>query len=285
MSTMKAIKRRIGSVKNMQQIMKAMNLVAASKLQKAKAKMDATRPMHDNFKQIINGIKSCGQDVYNVYVEEREVKNIGYVVITSDRGLCGPYNANVSKEAMAFINANAEKGVKIFAIGAKGHDYFKRRGKNIVYRHKGGSANVTFDDAAEVGDLIVSMYLKGEIDEVYVVYTHFISMLTNITYIDRVLPLSDTVAKQDKRYKLMEYDPEIDGFINDVVPMYIKMFLYASLIESGVCEHVSRMTSMDAAARNAEEIHDDLKLEYNRMRQGAITQEIIEIVSGASALN
>ena len=306
MSTMKAIKRRIGSVKNTQQIMKAMNLVAASKLQKARGRMDTTRPMFDKFKKIIEGVKVCGEDIDNVFTKKREVKNIAYIVITSDRGLCGAYNTSVAKEAYSFMGQNADKGEHILAVGSKGYDYFRRRGKNIVYRHQGSSENMTFEDAADIGNKAVRMFKRGDVDEVYVVYTHFLSMLSSVPQIDKILPidtqpsdksekpeLSNAAGKaepaqlgeEEKLYTKMEYDPNINEFIKEAVPLYLKMYLYGAMIESVVCEHVSRMTSMEAASRNAEEIHEDLKLEYNRKRQGLITQEIIEIVSGASALN
>ena len=303
MSTMKAIKRRIGSVKNTQQIMKAMNLVAASKLQKARQRMDTTRPMFDKFKKIIDEVKVSGEEIDTPFTEKREVKNIAYIVITSDRGLCGAYNTSVAKEAFSFIEENADKGEKIIAVGSKGHDYLRRRGKNIVYRHLGNSENMTFEDATVIGDKAVRMFLRGDVDEVYIVYTHFLSMLSSVPKIEKVLPIdteppmeSEGAAPQEKpeaagqsdKGKInvfMEFDPGVNEFLKDAAPLYLKMSLYGAMIESVVCEHVSRMTSMEAASRNAEEIHEDLKLEYNRKRQGLITQEIIEIVSGASALS
>ena len=303
MSTMKAIKRRIGSVKNTQQIMKAMNLVAASKLQKARQRMDTTRPMFDKFKRIIDGVKISGEDIENPFTEKREVKNAAYIVITSDRGLCGAYNTSVAKEAFSFIEGNVGVGEKIIAVGSKGYDYLRRRGKDIVYRHLGSSENMTFEDATVIGDKAVRMFLRGDVDEVYIVYTHFLSMLSSMPKIEKVLPIdtkpsdeagqvssqekSEPTARSDeeKAYARMEYDPGVNDFLKDAAPLYLKMVLYGAMIESVVCEHVSRMTSMEAASRNAEEIHEDLKLEYNRKRQGLITQEIIEIVGGASALN
>jgi F-type H+-transporting ATPase subunit gamma len=283
MPSMKAIKRRITSVHSTQQIMKAMDLVAAAKLQKAKERLDFVRPLYSNIKTVMDGIHSSADELSNIYLEKRDVKNIAYVVITSDRGLCGGYNINVAKETLAFINGRAEKKEKIITIGSKGLEYLRRRGKNILEKYNSMSEAAPYEDAERIGSLLVSMYTAGEVDEVYVAYTHFESILSHVPSIVRILPVgagSDEPGDND----LMAYEPDIETFMSYAIPMYLNTFIYGAMVESAVCEHASRMTSMDSATRNAEEIIDDLTLMFNRKRQGQITQEITEIVSGSKNL-
>ena len=285
MASMKAIKKRINSVNNTKKIMKAMNLVAASKLQKAKARLDDIRPMYGDIKKVMEQIKAGVSDDMEIpFAEKREVENIAYIVLTGDRGLCGSFNANVSKEALAYVGALKDKNAKIIAVGSKGWDYFRRRGKEIVHRCEGASEATAFADAEALGSRVAEMYKSGEVDEVYIVYTHFESVLTHIPYIEKLLPLKMAESEGfDPGSFTMSYDPDINTFITNAVPMYLSITIFGAMMESAVCEQASRMTSMDSATRNASEILDDLTLEYNRKRQSMITQEITEIVSGANA--
>jgi len=286
MATMKAIKKRISSVNNTKKIMKAMDLVAASKLQKARERLDDVLPMYDNIKLVIEGIKaSVGVGDEIEFAEEREVKTAAYIVLTSDRGLCGGYNVNISKEALAFIKSNADIQEKIIAIGSKGSEYFRRRGRKVVYKCAAASEATTFEDAELLGAHVASMYKSGEADEVYLVYTHFESILSHSTQIEKILPLRTGSGEDGSSgSEGMSYDPDVATFISYAVPMYLSVAIYGAMMESAVCEYASRMTSMDSATRNASEIIEDLTLDYNRKRQSLITQEITEIVSGANAL-
>jgi F-type H+-transporting ATPase subunit gamma len=277
---MKAIKRRIGSVNSTQQIMKAMNLVAASKLQKARAHHNTIRPLYDSIKAVMDGVQT-DKDA-SVYYEKREVKNIAYLVVTGDRGLCGGYNLNICKEAMALISKHAA-AEKILVIGSKGRDFFRRRGKTIVKQYQHTSESIEYLEAERIGEQLIELYLSGEADEVYIVYTHFATVLSHEPRAVKVLPLGGPDGEAPDRGEVT-YDPDITEFMKHAVPMYLNTVVYGAIAESNVCEQASRMTSMDAASRNAEEIIDDLTLAYNRKRQGAITQEINEIVSGANAI-
>ena len=286
MATMKAIKKRISSVNNTKKIMKAMDLVAASKLQKARSRLDDVLPLYDNIKLVMDGIKAsvrAGDEI--AFAEERDVKSIAYIVLTSDRGLCGGYNVNVAKEALACINANEGKQEKILSIGSKGAEYFRRRDKNVIYKSTGASEAMAFEDAELLGERVASMYKSGEIDEAYIIYTHFESILTHSPCIEKLLPIRTEPDESGEQEPIeMSYDPDIGTFISYAVPMYLNVTIYGAMMESAVCEYASRMTSMDSATRNATEIIEDLTLDYNRKRQGLITQEITEIVSGANAL-
>jgi len=286
MASMKAIKKRITSVNNTKKIMKAMNLVAASKLQKAKSRLDDIRPMHSSIQLVMESIKAgIDPDMEVAFAQEREVKSIGYIVLSSDRGLCGGFNANLVKEALRCIGANKGIQEKIFSVGTKGWDYFRRRNKNIVYRCAAASEATAYENAESIGRRVVSMYTAGEVDEVYLIYTRFESILAHVPSVEKLLPLK-TDSDSDGGYSAisMLYDPDINTFIDYAVPMYLNISIFGAMMESAVCEQASRMTSMDAATRNATDIIDDLTLEYNRKRQGMITQEITEIVSGANAL-
>jgi len=288
MPSLKAIKKRITSVNNTKKIMKAMNLVAASKLQKAKSRLDNVRPMYTDIRDLMENIRAGLSDNMHVpFADEREVKNAAYIVLTSDRGLCGAYNALVSKEALAYIDGQSKSdiGEMIIAVGTKGNDYFRRRGKNVIMRCEGPSEATSFTDAEALGHKVTEMYKSGEVDEVYIIYTHFETVLSHIPYIEKLLPLKAASSEDfDPGAFTMGYDPDPVTFLEHAVPMYLNITIFGAMIESAVCEYASRMTSMDSATRNASDIIDDLTLEFNRKRQGIITQEITEIVSGANAL-
>ena len=286
MATMKAIKKRISSVNSTKKIMKAMNLVATSRLQKAKARLEHIRPLSDSLNQVMDSIKaSMDNDDEIAFCKEREVKSIAYILFTSDRGLCGSYNANVSKEALALIEANGGKPEKLITVGKKGWEYFRRREKNIVSRHPAASELAAFSDAELLGSQAIRMFLSGEADEVYVVHTHFETILTHVPRVVKLLPFKhESTDDKGGSSHVMTFDPDPATFMENAIPMYVNLSIFGAMIESAVCEQASRMTSMDAATRNATEIIEDLTLEYNRVRQSKITQELIEIVTGANAV-
>jgi len=295
MPSMKAIKRRITSVNNTKQIMKAMNLVAASKLQKSKARMAAVQPLFEETQHFLeNGIRH-EDAAENIYFRASDGKRAAYVVITGDRGLCGGYNANMTKEA--FNHMNTGKHEKIIPVGIKGRDYFIRRKKNVLglgtfieasklKAYMGVTEGVPFGFAEDVGTFVHGLYTaekeEERVDEVYVAYTRFESILSHIPCVEKILPLS--LPSAEKAAQAVLYEPDVDTYLKKAMPIYVTMFIYGAMVESAVCEQAARMTSMDAATRNADEIIEDLKLEFNRKRQSVITQEINEIVSGANAM-
>jgi F-type H+-transporting ATPase subunit gamma len=281
---MKMIKRKIASVKSTKQIMKAMNMVSASKLQKAKAPLKLIRPMYNDLKLIMDSIGSAEGAEDSVYIQKRDVKNAAYLILSSDRGLCGVYNINISKEALSHMSANPDVQEKIIVVGAKGYDFFRRRNKNIAQRYIGISESAFYEESQKIASQLVSMYLSGEVDEVYIAYTHFETILSHEPCVVKILPISADDNAPSGRRSSMTYDPDINAFMAHAVPMYLNILVYGSMVESNACEQASRMTSMDSATRNATEIIDDLTLVYNSKRQGAITQEIIEIISGANTL-
>jgi F-type H+-transporting ATPase subunit gamma len=284
MAAIKAIKRRIVSVKNTQQIMKAMNLVAASKVQKNKSKLEAVRPLFDEAKSFLEHGVPRDDVADNIFFKTRDPRAV-YVVMSGERGLCGSYNANILKEALSHMDSRAGATERIIAVGAKTKEYFIRRRKDITREYMGVLENVSFSVADDIGALLTHMYTSTNeaerVGEVYVVYTRFETLLTHIPCVVKLLPFS---AEADGDRKNVIYEPDVNTYLNKAVPVYLSMFIYGAMVESAVCEQAARMTSMDAAARNAGEILENLTLELNRKRQDAITQEISEIVGGANAI-
>jgi len=282
MPSMKAIKRRITSVKNTQQIMKAMNLVAASKLQKNKNKLEVVRPFFEEAKHFLAHTAPRIEAEESPFYTTREAKRSAYVVITGERGLCGSYNANVLKEA---LNHMEGKNEKIISVGAKGKEYFVRRRKHIHEEHLGVMDRVSYPEASAIGEALGAMFNATDeaerVDEVFVAYTRFETILSHEPCVVQLLPFTSV---RDSAVGVEIYEPDVETYLRKAVPIYMSMFIYGAMVESATCGEASRMTSMDAAARNAGEILEDITLEYNRKRQSAITQEINEIVSGANAL-
>ena len=280
---MKHIKRRIVSVRNTQQITKAMNLVAASKLQKIRARINAARQLCNDAGSMIDGAKSreSAKACKFAASSDRKTRSSAFVVMTGDRGLCGAYNTNVCKEAIAAMEGKSEK---IIVLGARGNSYLTRRGKNVLGSHTGVLETAFFDDAEDIGYSLISSYLSGEVDEAYVVYTHFESMLSHVPKVVKILPIEVSEENTKDPDDEMHHDPDAAAFLDDAFPLYVDMLIYSAMVESLACEQAARMTSMDAASKNADDIIDDLTLVFNRTRQSIITQEINEIVGGANAL-
>ncbi len=279
------VKRRIGSVKNTKQITNAMNLVSASKLQKAKSRVAQTTPYFNEIRNVVSSVVKNSKGINHPFLIEKEGKRALVIVITSDRGLCGGYNANISKEVLNFIGNHEES---LYIIGNKGREYFQRRNKNIVGTLNGISESPTYEDARKLGEFAVDGYVNDQFDEVYVAYTEFKSTISHVPNIMKLLPVDTSEFSLEEEsgsaLSLMKYDPSEEEVLTYIVPKYINTVIYGALVASSTCEQAARMTSMDAATENANEVIGNLTLVYNRARQGAITQEITEIVSGANAL-
>lgn len=285
MASMRDIKRRIKSVNSTQQITKAMNLVASSKLQKARSRLDDTRPFFSQIRKVIANIVNGSNGITHPFIEVREVKKTAVIVVTGDRGLCGGYNINVSKEALNAVNK--AKDASVITIGGKGKEYFTRRKVNIIESFTGISENPSYQDALEIGNIVLDLFTQEKIDEVYMAYTEFKSTISHEPKLIKLLPVDIKEFKTDDTKKssaLTLYEPSEEDVLEYVIPKYINTVIYGGMVESAVCELGARMTAMDSATDNATEMISDLTLLYNRARQGAITQEITEIVSGSNAL-
>lgn len=283
MASMRSIKRRIKSVNSTQQITKAMNLVASSKLTKAKQSFDDTKPFFNAIRRVIaNVVKGTG-DNGNVFLKKRDINNTGVIVITGDRGLCGGYNTNACKAALEITQG---KNASYVTVGSKGYEFLKHKKCDFAQTYGEISEKPTYEDARQIGEKITEMYREGQVDEVYLVYTEYISTIASEPKVIRLLPLDteDMEEGEKESLTLTLYEPDDETVLEYVIPKYINTVIYGALVESAVCELTSRMTAMDSATDNASQMLDTLNLHYNRARQGAITQELTEIVSGSNAL-
>ena len=280
------IKRRIRSVTSTEHITSAMKLVSAGKLRKAKAIYEKTNANSHYITNTIREMFNSSQEIPQEYLEgNREVKTTCYIICTSSRGLCGGFNSNILKEAQREIDTDTEKPV-IVAVGSKGKEYFEKRGYEIHSSYLSPPESISFLESRELSAPILEMYRNKEIDEVVLIYTAFISSLeqkvTNVT----LLPFAvENDPDFERSYNQVEYEPSVEEVFNYLVPKYVETMIYSAVVESATCEHAARRMAMENATDNAREMLEGLNLTYNRARQSAITDEIIEIVAGSDAQN
>jgi F-type H+-transporting ATPase subunit gamma len=282
------IRRRIRSVKNTQQITKAMKMVSAAKLRRAQDRIFAARPYAAAMREVLRSVAERVDVTKHLLLEQRDEEKVLVVVVTSDKGLCGAFNANVIKAAQNLIREKQWPAVQILPIGRKANDFFRRRSIPLRPQATQVFQALSLGVAKEIADSLIKDFLADEIDAVYVVYNEFRSVMSQIVHVERLLPLAHEWApgQQPKAPgATIEYlyEPSPDAILNDLLPKHIEFQLYRILLESAAAEQGARMTAMEAATKNASEMIDYLTLTYNRIRQAAITKEIIEIVSGASA--
>lgn len=282
---MKSIKRRIKSVESTLQITKAMEVVSSSKLRKAKEKADRARPFYKTLHETMCEIQSENENFFSPFTRKQEgAGTVMLVVIAGDRGLAGGFNSNITKLASARIKELTEKGskVKVLAVGKKAAEYFTKHGYDVVQTYVNVGQDLRINSAANIADDIVVPYLKGEVTSVELVSTEFVSTLSQVAKFSPILPLN--IPKQEKRVReLPIYEPSPEAVFNAIVPKYITGVIYSSIVESFAAEQAARRSAMENASDNAGEMIANLSLVYNRARQSAITQEITEIVGGASA--
>ncbi|MBI5328145.1 MAG: ATP synthase F1 subunit gamma [Deltaproteobacteria bacterium] len=283
MPNLRDIKRRIKSVKSTQQITKAMKMVAAAKLKRAHDDITAARPYAQKMLDIMNSLASiAGHDAHPL-LSKRGDNKIELVIITSDRGLCGGFNSNIVRAAEGFIASNAGRsGITLNLIGKKAKDYFKRRGLTIRQERPLGSGRPNYSTAAEIAKEIVDSYTKEIFDETYLVYSEFKSALSQKTVMQRLLPIEP--PKEGEGAAEYIYEPSQEAILADILPKHIEVQTFRALLESSASEHGARMAAMDSATKNAKEMIEGLTLKYNRLRQAAITKELMEIIGGAEAL-
>ena len=276
--SMKDIKLRIKSVENTMQITKAMELVASSKLKKARDRMESARPYFMTLFNTLNDIAAYTVDFSSPFLVKRPVKKSAYVLIAGDRGLAGGYNNNMFK---LFTAHSQDKNAVVIPVGKKAVDFCKRRNIEIFTEEYSQVEDLSSADCTDIGDLLSDSFEKGEIDEVFICYTTFVSMLSQSPEIIQVLPLVSVNADTYQRNTITEYEPDPEELFSMLVPQFVTGLVYGAVTESWASELAARRTAMDAASKNAQEMVSGLSLQYNRARQAAITQEITEIVAGA----
>ena len=288
MASMRDIKRRKSSVSSTQQITKAMKVVSTVKLQKAKAKAEATNPYFNHMYATVSSIIARSGNVDHPYLKAAEGGKKAIIVITSNRGLAGGYNSNVVK--LVTGSDIPKEDVVIYNIGSKGSEQLSRRGYEIGADYSAVIDGPQYTDAVDVCDEVLQAFAAGEISEIYLAYTHFKNTVSYIPKLMKLLPISldeiETDADESVDEKLlMNFEPTEEAALDMIIPKYVASLIYGALMEAVASENGARMTAMDSATSNAEEIISDLTLKYNRARQGSITQELTEIVAGADAIN
>ena len=280
---MKDIKLRIKSVESTMQITKAMELVASSKLRRAKERAENSRPYFDLlYKSLCDIAAVAGIDIDSPFLQKREVKKTCYIVIAGDRGLAGGYNSNIFKLTAA--NCPDYGQACFLPIGKKAVEHFRKKGGEILSEDFMNVEDITAESAAAISDLICHAYLEGSFDKVELVYTSFVSMLSQKPVCLQVLPVeSSQLEKPEGLRQLAIYEPASSVLFSNLIPDYVTGMVYGGVCESLASELAARRNAMDAASKNAGEMIEDLSLKYNRARQGAITQELTEIVAGAEA--
>jgi F-type H+-transporting ATPase subunit gamma len=293
------IRRRIKSVKNTQQITKAMKMVSAAKLRRAQERVVTARPFANKMSEVLGELaKRTSEDFHHPLLDLRGDERYLLVLITADKGLCGAFNTNLTKAGQAFIRENSEKTVELFAIGRKGRDFFRNRRYVITAEYLGltGKGRVEFSEALEVARAIIKLYTEDtSIDKVFLVYNEFKSVLSQRVVLEQLLPVSRAEepeakspqdAKSQQPLTLVDYiyEQPPEEIFSRLLPRLVETQIFRALLESIASEQGARMTAMDSASKNASELIESLTLNMNRVRQAAITNEIIEVVSGAAAL-
>ncbi len=281
-SNMQDIKRRIKSINSIEHITSAMKMVSAAKLRRAKATFEKTTEYFHFITDSIAEIFNNASEVPNKYLEgSREINRTCYIIITSCKGLCGSFNSNVIRAAVREIG---QEQPVIVAVGTRGRDYFRKRGKEIVAEYLAPPESISFLETREISKPIIELYDNGEIDRVVLVYTSFVNNLEQQVKTVQLLPFKIEKNPEVLRVEReVEYEPSVEEVFNYLVPKYVEIVVFGAIIESATCEHAARRMAMESATDNAREMLGDLSLYYNRARQAAITNEIIEVVSGSEA--
>ena len=282
----KEIKTRINSVNSTKQVTKAMELVASSKMRKAKDRALAARPYFGTMYDTVRDIATNTRGVRNVFLKQREVKNKCYIVVAGDRGLAGGYNSNIMKLVLSHMG---DKKEKVMPIGKKANEFFAKRGYDIL-KSAESVEKCGYEETLAFAQEAMDLYKKGEVDEVYMVYTEFVSPLTQRPKLLKVLPLAfdkeenKETKEQSAKGTRVQYLPSAEVVLGHIIPKYVSGIVYDGVIESFASEQAARSTAMSSANDNADEMLSNLELSYNRARQSAVTQEITEIVGGVEAL-
>ena len=284
MSNLRDIRRRIQSVKNTEQITKAMKMVAASRLRRVHEAILASRPYALKMLEVLSSLALRTNPEAHPLLVTREPKKADMVVVTSDRGLCGAFNSNILRKAEQFMAEHPDWEFSMHLVGRKAVEYFKRREVNTRKISLDILADVSLPHAMAIGNDVVESYLEEEFDQVFMVYNEFKSAIQQNVIVEQLLPIKPMEVTEDHFAVEYLYEPSEDMVLEELLPRHINIQVFRVLLESVASEHGARMTAMDAASKNAGEMIDQLTLLYNRSRQAAITKELVEVVSGAEAI-
>lgn len=291
MASLRDIQNKIVGVKKTQQITKAMNMVASAKLRGAQNRIERFRPYADKFHDILIDVTSRADASLHPLLEKREeIQNIGIVLITSDKGLCGSFNANLCNLARRLAQQKEAEGktVKFICIGKKGRDFIRKTNFEMVEQYIDQLNNFDFQLASETGEMVINKYLAGEFDEVHVVFGQFVNIVKQEAISTQILPAETTDLEEPEAPEafVSEYifEPSVEGLLAELLPRYVKVQMYRGLLDTSASEHAARMTAMDNATKNCDDMVNSLTLIFNKARQASITTQLMDIVGGAEAL-
>ncbi len=288
MPTLREVKKRIRTVESTKRITKAMEMVAAANLRRAQQRVEQSRPYNRVLEQMLSHLAAASTDeITHPFFEERDIKKKTLVLITSDRGLCGSYNGNAIRRAAHWLEENREFDCELVTIGKKGNDFFKRRKWPVAQFYGDWGGSIDYEKARDIARFLTWRFIRGETDEISLLYTAFISTVRYSLTIDRYLPVARPKEEGEEVGYNIDYifEPSAEAIYASILPNYTTSKLIIALAESFASEHGSRMIAMGNATSNAEEMVDTLTLQYNKARQAQITKELLEVVSGAEALS
>ena len=289
MPSLKVVKNKIVGVKKTKQITKAMNMVASAKLRGAQSRIERFRPYADKFYEMLGDLAAgAGKDVHPLLEVREEVKNVGILLVTSDRGLCGSFNANLIKMALRLAQTKASEGksVKIYSVGKKGRDAMRKSGHQMVLEYRDAMSHFDFTLANEVGMKLIGDFIAGDLDEVHVIYGKFVNLARQIPTTQTILPMAAEAEGGEARTASSDYiyEPDKEGLLAELLPRFIKVQVYRGMLDTSASEHAARMTAMDNATSACDDMIASLTLLFNKTRQAVITKELMDIVGGAEAL-
>lgn len=284
MANLRDIKQRIAGVRKTQQITRALKMVAAVKFRKAHQSILQARPYAHRLSDIMGHIAHNLDPNMHPLLAVREPKKVGYVIITADQGLCGSFNANIIRKAEAEIRAQTDKDISLILIGKKAVDYFSKRNYTVIGKYLKFFKDLSFKQADEIEDLVRDLYLDAKLDRIYLIYNEFKSAIRQDVTVEQILPVTPVVPDESRRYSEFAFEPDAVKILDILIPRYLNASIWKILLESYASEMGARMTAMEYATENAENIITDLTMEYNKLRQEKITAEILEIVNGSEAL-
>jgi F-type H+-transporting ATPase subunit gamma len=287
MATLRDIRRKIGAVKKTQQITKAMNMVAAAKLRGAQLRMEGFRPYAQAFAMMLGNMAGRVEpEVHPFFQPAAEVKKVGLVLMTADRGLCGSFNVNLINQAVKFIREKEAAGleVSLICVGRKGRDFFRRRKQEMLAQYVDVWNRFDFSNAVTVAREIMRAFLSGEVQEVHLIHANFVNMAIQRPRLVQLLPIQPGEAAAEAPSMEYLFEPPMEQFLEYLLPKYINVLVYHGFLENSASEHAARMTAMDNAQSNCKEMITQLTLVMNKARQAAITKELMDIVGGAEAL-
>ncbi len=287
MATLKVIRKRIGSVRNTQQITKAMKMVSAAKLRRAQEAAVQARPYAEKMTELLRNVAARVSSEAHPLLTPREEKKVQLVLFTSDRGLCGGYNTNLIRAAEAFIRRQSgDREIELTLVGRKGGDYFRRRGAKIVDRYIDILYKAADELAGEIAQKLISRFVGGDVDGVYILYSRFRSALSQVPTLEKLLPVALAESKEAQAQQQTEYlyEPGVEQLLASLLPRITGVAVQRALLEATASEHGARMTAMESATGNASKMIGSLTLQMNRARQASITRELLEIVGTAEAL-